>query len=247
MKHSRAVLIMIMGQGSYGPFSALQKPHTELPAQSAWGNKYVKQLGVKQQWCLLPFSYSLYLRHRCTIGNLHKGPTAPKFFFSSSGITTRQKNSQQTNTNTHTTQPPLEDQSSQLLANEQITNQFGEQTLVRTGATGRGSGGRRGKWGGGPMRQMVNIQGSKQMNICLCFSRDNTTMFPVHRLGPGQVSGTVHRQERTLSGSLFLMAGWVEEEEQKGGLVASNLNQSYHGVLLCTGSYLLINLYIYLQ
>lgn len=67
------------------------------------------------------------------------------------------------------------------------------------------------------MRQMVNIQGSKQMNICLCFSRDNTTMFPVHRLGPGQVSGTVHRQERTLSGSLFLMAGWVEEEEQKGG------------------------------
>ena len=49
------------------------KNHTEPPAQPAWGNKYVKQLSVKQQWGLLHSSYSLYLRHRCTIGNHHKG------------------------------------------------------------------------------------------------------------------------------------------------------------------------------
>lgn len=37
-----------------------------------------------------------------------------------------------TNTNARTRRPPLVDQSSQL-TNEQITNQFCEQTLVRTG------------------------------------------------------------------------------------------------------------------
>lgn len=193
------------------------KSLTELSAQSVWGNKYVKQLGVKQQWRLLPFSYSLYLRHRCTIGNHHKGRITHR----SRVLFLLQKISWQTNTNTHTHthQPPLEDQSSQLLANEQITNQFGEQTLVRTGAFsgGQGSGGRRGKWEGGTMRQMANIQGSKQMNICLFYSQNNDTMFPGHRLGPGQASGTVHRQERTLSVSLFLMAGWVEEDEEEEG------------------------------
>lgn len=40
-------------------------------------------------------------------------------------------------------------------------------------------------------------------------------LFHVHHLGPRQASDTVHRQERTLSGSLFLMAGWLEEEEEE--------------------------------
>lgn len=68
---------------------------------------------------------------------------------------------------------------------------------------------------GGAVRQIVNIQGSEQMNICLCFSRDNATVFAAHRLGPRKTSGTVHRQERTSSRSLFMMVGWAEEEEEE--------------------------------
>lgn len=181
---------MIMGWGSYGPFSALQKPHRKLPAHPERGNKYVKQLGVKRQWRLLPFSYSLYLRRRCTIGNHHKGhtlPTAAKFFFSSLLGDNSAPEKIMADKYKHTHQPPLEDQSSQLLANEQITNQFGEQTLVRAGAYFRRTRNWRAKrkrGGGGlgrAIKQIVNIQGSKQMSICLCFYRDNTTMFPITR------------------------------------------------------------------
>lgn len=76
-------------------------------------------------------------------------------------------------------------------------NQFGKQTLVRMGAYFKedekleGEEGKKRGRIGGAMRQIVNIQGTKQMSICLCFSWENATVFPVR---PGQDSAT-HRRE----------------------------------------------------
>lgn len=80
---------------------------------------------------------------------------------------------------------------------------------------------------------MANAQGSKPMNICLCSSRDNATMFLVHRLEPWAGvrprSQTGKNLERVPDDRVSRGGGG-----ERGGLVASNLDQSYHGVLLCT-------------